>query len=100
MEVASFQIKKFQYALASLTLASALFFYTYSSEFEPKFVDFSKKMVANQSSEESQDESVIRVAIAVMISAKKTVVYYHHLLDLITNQLGLKNQLIQRKIDN
>lgn len=36
MEVASFQIKRFQYALASLTLAST-FFYTYSSALEPKF---------------------------------------------------------------
>jgi hypothetical protein len=37
MEVASFQIKRFQYALAFLILASVLFFHTYSSEFEPKF---------------------------------------------------------------
>ena len=100
MDVASFQIKRFQYFLVSLTLASALFIQACSSKSVPTFVDFSKKMVANQSSEESQDGSVIRVAVAAMISAKESVVYYHHLLDFVANQLGHKIQLIRRKTYN
>jgi len=97
MDVASFQINRFHYFLVSLTLASTLFIQACSSESEPTFFDFSKKMVVNQSSEESRDGSVIRVAEAAMISAKESVVYYHQLLDFIANQLGHKIQLIQRK---
>jgi phosphonate transport system substrate-binding protein len=64
---------------------------------EPIYVDFSKKMIVDQSGKEPRDGSDIRVAVAAMISAKESVVYYHQLLDFIANQLGYKIQLIQRK---
>ena len=64
---------------------------------EPIYVDFSKKMIVDQSVKELLSGSDIRVAVAAMISAKESVVYYHQLLDFIANQLGHKIQLIQRK---
>jgi phosphonate transport system substrate-binding protein len=81
----------------ALTVISAIFFISCSGDQEPAFVDLSKKMVVNQSPEEPQDGSVIRVAVAAMISAQESVVYYHQLLDFIASQLGHKIQLIQRK---
>jgi len=83
--------------ILTLTVTAAIFFIGCSSDQEPAFVDFSKKMVVNQSPEEPQDGSVIRVAVAAMISAQESVVYYHQLLDFIASQLGHKIQLIQRK---
>jgi phosphonate transport system substrate-binding protein len=83
--------------ILALTVIAAIFFIGCSSDQEPTFVDFSKKMVENQSSEELPDGSVIRVAVAAMISARESVVYYHQLLDFIANRLGHKIQLIQRK---
>jgi phosphonate transport system substrate-binding protein len=71
--------------------------YGCSSDQDPTFVDFSKKMAVSQFPEEPPDGAVIRVAVAAMISAKESVVYYHQLLDFIANQLGHKIQLIQRK---
>ncbi len=97
MDMASYQIKRFQTVLVSLTLAAALFVYACSSGSEPTFVDFSKKIIENESSGEPQDGSVIRVAVAAMISAKESVIYYHQLLDFIAYQLNRKIQLIQRK---
>jgi len=79
------------------TITAVSFFIGCSSDQEPAFVDFSKKLVENQSPEESPDGSVIRVAVAAMISARESVVYYHQLLDFIANQLGHKIQLIQRQ---
>jgi len=79
------------------TIATTNFTMGCSSDQEPVFVDFSKKVVENQSPEVLQDGSVIRVAVAAMISAKESVVYYHQLLDFIANQLGHKIELIQRK---
>ena len=64
---------------------------------EPIYVDFSKKMIVDQSVKELLSGSDIRVAVAAMISARESVVYYHQLLDFIANQLGHKIQLIQRK---
>lgn len=83
--------------LVSLTLASALFFLACSGDQKPTFVDFSKKKVENPAPEELADDLIIRVAVAAMISAKESVVYYHQLLDFIADQLGHKIQLIQRK---
>ena len=80
-----------------ITITAAIFFMGCSSDQEPAFVDFSKKVVENQSPEQPPDGHVIRVAVAAMISAKESVVYYHQLLDFIANQLGHKIELIQRK---
>ena len=79
------------------TITATSFFIGCSRDQEPAFVDFSKKMIVNQSPEESPDGSVIRVAVAAMISARESVVYYHQLLDFIAKQLGHKIELIQRK---
>ena len=79
------------------TITAPIFFMGCSSDQEPAFVDFSKKVVENQSPEQSPDGHVIRVAVAAMISAKESVVYYHQLLDFIAHQLGHKIELIQRK---
>jgi phosphonate transport system substrate-binding protein len=68
-----------------------------SGDQEPTFVDFSKKMVVIPPPDESRDASVIRVAVAAMISAKESVIYYHQLLDFIAKQLGHKIELVQRK---
>jgi len=83
--------------ILAITLTAAIFFIGCSSDQEPAFVDFSKKVAVNPSSEETSNGAEIRVAVAAMISAKESVVYYHQLLDFIANQLGLKIQLIQRK---
>jgi len=83
--------------ILALTVAAAILFIGCSSDQEPVFVDFSKKVAVKQSSEETQEGAVIRVAVAAMISAKESVVYYHQLLDFIAHRLGHKIQLIQRK---
>lgn len=80
-----------------LIIAASILFVGCSSDQDPTMVDFSKKMVVDQSPDELLDGSVIRVAVAAMISAKESVVYYHQLLDFIADQLGHKIQLIQRK---
>jgi phosphonate transport system substrate-binding protein len=85
------------FIIVAITITAVSFFIGCSSDQEPAFVDFSKKLVENQSPEESPDGSVIRVAVAAMISARESVVYYHQLLDFIANQLGHKIQLIQRQ---
>jgi len=83
--------------ILAITTAASSFFIGCSKDQEPAFVDFSKKMVLKQSPQEFPDGSVIRVAVAAMISAKESVVYYHQLLDFIAKQLGHKIELIQRK---
>ncbi len=61
------------------TITATSFFIGCSRDQEPAFVDFSKKMIVNQSPEESPDGSVIRVAVAAMISARESVKWklYH-----------------------
>lgn len=83
--------------ILAITMAATGFFSGCSGDQDPTFVDFSKKMVENQAAKELPDGSVIRVAVAAMISAKESVVYYHQLLDFIAKQLGHKIELIQRK---
>jgi phosphonate transport system substrate-binding protein len=83
--------------LLAITISAVSFLIGCSGDQEPTFVDFSKKMVVNPPPDKSRDASVIRVAVAAMISAKESVVYYHQLLDFIANQLGHKIELIQRK---
>jgi len=83
--------------IVAITITTASFFIGCSSDQEPTFVDFSKKLVENQSPEQPPDGHVIRVAVAAMISAKESVVYYHQLLDFIAHQLGHKIELIQRQ---
>jgi phosphonate transport system substrate-binding protein len=83
--------------ILTITFFVASFFIGCSGDQEPTLVDFSKKMVVNPSPDESRDGSVIRVAVAAMISARESVVYYHQLLDFIAKQLGHKIELIQRK---
>jgi phosphonate transport system substrate-binding protein len=80
-----------------LAIAAAVFIVSCSSDQEPTYVDFSKKMIEDQPGEEPRKGSVIRVAVAAMISPRETVVYYHQLLDFIAKQLGHKIQLVQRK---
>ena len=80
-----------------ITIAASIFMISCSGDQEPTYIDLSKKMIVDQPAEESTDGSTIRVAVAAMISAKESVVYYHQLLDFIANQLGHKIQLIQRK---
>jgi phosphonate transport system substrate-binding protein len=91
--------RSFNYSLIilALTVTAASFFIGCSSDQEPTFVDFSQKVVVNPSPEEPQDGSVIRVAVAAMISARESVIYYHQLLDFIAGQLGHKVQLVQRE---
>ena len=79
------------------TIAASTFFSGCSGDQEPTYVDLSKKMIEDQPGEEPRTGSVIRVAVAAMISPRETVVYYHQLLDFIANQLGHKIQLVQRK---
>ncbi len=79
------------------TIAASIFFSGCSSDQEPTYVDLSKKMIEDQPGEEPRTGSVIRVAVAAMISPRETVVYYHQLLDFIASQLGHKIQLVQRK---
>jgi phosphonate transport system substrate-binding protein len=83
--------------ILAITLTATSFFIGCSGDQEPVFVDFSKKMVEVQSPEKQPEGSVIRVAVAAMISARESVVYYHQLLDFIADQLGHKIELIQRK---
>ena len=64
---------------------------------EVTFVDFSKKVAVERPADRSSRSTQLRVAVAAMISARETVVYYHQLLDFIANQLGHKIQLVQRK---
>jgi phosphonate transport system substrate-binding protein len=92
-------IKSFNLRLIilALTVTATIFSIGCSSDQEPAFVDFSKKVAVNPSSEKTPDGAVIRVAVAAMISAKESVVYYHQLLDFIANRLGHKIELIQRK---
>ena len=85
------------FIIVSLTVAATIFLLGCSGDQEPIFVDFSKKIDANPLPDESRDASVIRVAVAAMISAKESVVHYHQLLDFIAKQLGHKIELIQRK---
>ena len=83
--------------ILSITISATSFFIGCSRDQEPAFVDFSKKMIVNPLQDESRDGSAIRVAVAAMISAKESVVYYHQLLDFIAKQVGHKIELIQRK---
>ncbi len=80
-----------------LTVATAIFLFSCSSDQEPTFIDLSQKMIANQPGEESPIGADIRVAVAAMISARESVVYYHQLLDFIAQRLGHKIKLIQRQ---
>ena len=83
--------------ILAITTTATNFLIGCSSDQEPAFVDFSKKMVVSPPSDESRNPSAIRVAVAAMISARESVVYYHQLLDFIAKQLGHKIELIQRK---
>jgi len=83
--------------LLAITFTATGFLNGCSREQEPAFVDFSKTRADSHPPQEIADGSVIRVAVAAMISAKESVVYYHQLLDFIGNQLGHKIKLVQRK---
>jgi phosphonate transport system substrate-binding protein len=83
--------------MLALTFTAAILLIGCSSDQEPAFVDFSKKVAVKPPAEKPSDGAVIRVAVAAMISAKESVGYYHQLLDFIANKLGHKLQLIQRK---
>lgn len=79
------------------TITAWIFIISCSGDQEPTYIDLSQKMTVDQSGKESPDGAVIRVAVAAMISAKESVVYYHQLLDFIAHQLGHNIKLIQRK---
>jgi phosphonate transport system substrate-binding protein len=80
-----------------LTFAMAIFMPSCSEDQEPSYIDLSQKMTVDQSVKESPNGEDIRVAVAAMISARESVVYYHQLLDFIAQRLGHKIKLIQRK---
>jgi phosphonate transport system substrate-binding protein len=66
-------------------------------ESDATFVDFSKRLPADQPGDTLDQSSNFKVAVGSMISAKQTVVNYHQLLDYIAGKLGRSIQLVQRK---
>jgi phosphonate transport system substrate-binding protein len=62
-----------------------------------KNVDFSDRVAVKRPTEQTNDSSQLRVAVAAVISPKETFVYYRQLLDYIGRHLGRNTQLIQRK---
>jgi len=83
-----------------LATCAVVFFAGCSSDQEPAYIDFSKKMIVDLPGEGLVEGSEIRVAVAAMISAQESVVYYHQLLDFIAGRLGREIRLIQRKTYN
>jgi len=75
------------------TIAASISFSGCSSDQEPAYVDLSKKMIVDQPDEGPRNGSVIRVAVAAMISPQETVVYYHQLLDFIADRWSAKYSL-------
>jgi phosphonate transport system substrate-binding protein len=62
-----------------------------------KQIDFSRTVAINHPNLRPAQQSVLRVAVAAMISPKETFIYYRELLDYIGRQSGHSVQLIQRK---
>jgi len=75
------------------SIAAAMIISSCSVDLEPAYVNFSKKMTEDQPGKELLAGSDIRVAVAAMISAQESVVYYHQLLDFIADRWGAKYSL-------
>jgi len=71
--------------------------YGCSGESNYKNVDFSKTIIVERPKKVSSDRKILSVAVAAMISPKKTYDYYREILDYIGNKAGRDVQLVQRK---
>jgi phosphonate transport system substrate-binding protein len=67
------------------------------AETEYKRVDFSVVLPVAHLQSKPEDQQILRVAVAAMISPKETFIYYRELLDYIGRHAGHRVQLIQRK---
>jgi phosphonate transport system substrate-binding protein len=85
------------FALLFLFAALCSFFSGCGGDSEYKRVDFSKTVAIDHPDTRSARQSVLRVAVAAMISPKETFIYYRELLDFIGRNSGHSVQLIQRK---
>jgi len=92
-----YQNQKSPYFTTLLLVAITLFLHACSGEPEPTYVDFSQRVTIARPGEQSSENAFFRVAVASMISAQETAVYYHQLLEYIAEKLGRKIQLVQRK---
>jgi phosphonate transport system substrate-binding protein len=68
-----------------------------SGDTEYKRVNFSEKLNVPRPVAEKQDRSILRVAVAAMISPKETAIYYQELIDYLAGKIGHEAELIQRK---
>jgi phosphonate transport system substrate-binding protein len=78
-----------------VTLLSSFSGCSRDGDYKP--VDFSKTVAIDQPDTRPARQSVLRVAVAAMISPKETFIYYRELLDYIGRNSGHNVQLIQRK---
>lgn len=67
------------------------------AETEYKRVDFSAVLPVAHPQSKAEDQKILRVAVAAMISPKETFIYYREMLDYLGRRLGHGVQLIQRK---
>lgn len=66
-------------------------------EYDYTFVDFSETTQTKNIEIQSENNKLLKVAVAAMISPKETLSHYHHLLEYLGKELGYQIQLIQRK---
>ena len=64
---------------------------------DTKVVDFSKTAQVVRPDEQAIEDDYLRVAVGAMISPKETSVHYRQILDYISNHIGKRSKLIQRK---
>jgi phosphonate transport system substrate-binding protein len=67
------------------------------SEGDTRVVDFTKTVAVARSEDEATEGSVLRVAIAAMISPREAFEQHRQVLDYIGTRLGKRIELIQRK---
>jgi phosphonate transport system substrate-binding protein len=67
------------------------------SDSDTRVVDFTKTSTVARSEDESAGDSVLRVAVAAMVSPRETLHQHRQLLDYIGARVGRKIDLIQRK---
>jgi phosphonate transport system substrate-binding protein len=83
--------------LRFILLVVLIFFLGCSGGGDTKVVDFSNTVKVARPGERPSDDRYLRVAVGAMISPKETSVYYHQILDYISNHIGKDSELIQRK---
>ena len=83
---------RFLIGFLSLFLAASCFS---DKEYIP--VDFSQTVSVPKPQQKTDSEKQIRVAIAAMISAKETFVYYQDILQYLGRKINFEIQLVQRK---